>query len=723
MADNENKVNDSGNNLDISKIPNEDSERLASAIESFYRNDSSVKTKLAYSWDRNHRFLDGDQWLVFDGDRDTGGAWRKLTVSKANEYIPRPVTNYVYDTYQTLKSYILKSKPRITVEPNTRSFRDKTAAKIAKMCSEANWERLCEERNYEYAASVLLTYGTVIKKDYWDTTTANSIEVPMLDEAGMEIKDEFGNPVTQQLPLGDVNTCIVEPYCFVMDPLAMDFHKARWMMEYSIQPIELVKEIYGKQEPGYFPENLEEMNPETALSGSVQQFYDLKNSAGVRQRLSTGIGSGSAGYGELTNSVVVKEYYEKPTAQYPRGRMIVVANNKTLFAGDSPYSGSEHGDWHPYSECRWELVPGRFWGKSPLDVICDIQKQINSIDSLLILTRKTSAIPQKLVPTEAGVPVGSWTGRPGQQVPYRAGSGYKPELLPAQGVDASVFQERSLRLEDLKTISGAIDILKGDKPPGVTAASALELLYEVGTGKIYPMLDRWKKFIECSQKKQLKLISKNYKEPRPEYIALLKNKNRDLSDSEIDMFIGADLYDNCNAIVEAGSQIPKLLAARQLRLMEAAQIGSLNLEDPQNKLEFNRQMGIVGFDNEVGPDVKRQEWENDLIENLLFSPDNKPVVLAVDNHQIHLEVVARRMKEPSFLDLPQEIQQAYMQHQQEHQQYIDMEQEQQQMQAALGNAQPQPEGPQGAGGGKGKGLDEDQKGQLRPELDVPGGEQ
>jgi hypothetical protein len=45
--------------------------------------------------------------------------------------------------------------------------------------------------------------------------------------------------------------------------------------------------------------------------------------------------------------------------------------------------------------------------------------------------------------------------------------------------------------------------------------------------------NRWKRFIECSQKKQLKIIAKFYKEPRPEFIKLLHTKNKDIP-TEVD---------------------------------------------------------------------------------------------------------------------------------------------------------------------------------------------
>lgn len=696
--------------FDLSEIPNEDYEKLASRIESYYKKDSTPKSQLSYHWERNALMLDGRQWLVYDGSVATGGLWKRLEVSRANEYIPRPVTNYLFDAYQTLKSYVIKNKPRSTVYPNSPLYRDKMAAKIGELCIEANWARLKEQANYEYAASCMVLYGTVFKKDYWDTSelvmakVPRMVQMPKIDPAtgqttGVEevqAQDPTtGDPLFDTMPLGDCNTDVVEPFRIAMDPMANDIHKIRWIMEYSIQPLTWIKEIYDKdpdQNPGYTG-LVDDVKEESQLQGSLKRFYAMKNSAGVKEKVEGTTTTGGA-EDHLSNSAVVKEYYERPSGDYPNGRMVIVANGICLYAGDSPYVGPELGDWHPYSECRWEIVPGRFWGKSPLDNAAEIQKQINSIDSVIVLTRKTMAIPQKLIPMSAGIPHGQWTGRPGQEIYYRDVGGNPPSTIPPIGVDASVFQERAQRVEDLKTITGAIDILKGDKPNGITAASALELLYEVGTGKLFPILDRWKNFVENSQKKQLKIIAKFYKEPRPDFIRLLKSKNKELSDQAISNFIGSDLYDNCNVVVEAGSNITKLQAAKKQELREAAQAQVLNLQDPENRIEYLTQMGISGFDSDVGPDTRRAEWENSLLDNVMNSQDNIPIVLDWDIHQIHIAVLEQRMKEPSWMELPAQVQQAYMKHRQDHENAQAQQQQQQQM-AALASGQP-PGPPPGA---------------------------
>jgi hypothetical protein len=688
-------------NIDLEEVENENLPELGKRIEDFYRADSSLKSALAYHWERNHLMLDGKQWIVYDGDKGRGGLWKTLQVSRANEYIPRPVTNYIFDVYQTLKSYLIQNKPRSTVTPNTQTYRDKMGAKLANLVVETNWERLKEEKNYEYAASCAIAYGTVFKKAYWDTSTLMMAKVPRVEEqpridpqtgavlgySEQEVVDpETGETLFDEIPLGDVNTSVVEPYRLALDPLATDLHAARWVMEYSIQPIDWVRQIYGRQEEGYTGK-IEELKAEKDLSPEMKRFYALKTSSGSQAGGNLNVNNGSDEM--VDNSVVLKEYYERPSEKYPKGRLVAVANAVVLYAGPSPYSGPELGDWHPYSEFRWELVPGRFWGKSPLDSIVEVQKQINSIDSAIILTRKTMAIPQKLVPTDSGIKRGEWTGRPGQELHYRP-NGTPPSTIPPAGVDPQVWKEREQKLEDMKAISGAIDILKGDRPAGVTAASALEMLFEVGTGKLRPSLDRWKVFVESDQKKQLRLTAQMYREPRPEFIRMLAAKNKELPEETINAFIGADLYDNCNVRFEAGSNIPKLQSAEKALLLQLAQLGTLNLEDPANKLEFNKRMGVVGFDNEIGPDHRRAEWENDLLDNTVRTPDKKPVVFVDENHQIHKDVHLRRMKEPAFMDQPEEVQQAYMQHIEEHQKQLDAQADMAAQQSALTGKPPAP---------------------------------
>lgn len=721
-----------GSDLDLTKTDSSERDKLVSEIEGYYKQDAATKNALTYHFEKNQLMLDGQQWLTFEGNRETGGQWKRLTPSPQNEFIPRPVTNYLFDAYQTLKGYILKNKPRITVRPNTQTAKDKTAAKIAELVANTNFERLQEVDNYEYALSCLITYGTVFKKDFWDDSYTSSVEIPRMEErpvfdpnTGMptgqmeeiqSVDPESGAYLFDSLPLGDVNTAVIEPFRICLDPLASNLHDIRWIMEYSIRPLTWITENYDKPEQGLEPQLNEkgeelppaqqqgytgeagDVKPEESLSTGMRRFFQLKSSSGVKGVLASGLGSSSASGDSMMidEAAVVKEYYERPTKKYPKGRLIVVANNCLLYAGDSPYSGPEQGDWHPYSACRWEIVPARFWGKSPFDDATEVQKHINTIDSVIILNRKTMAIPQKLIPRGTMANNDQWSGRPGQKISYTPGSnGEKPETIMAAGLDAQVFQERAQKVEDIKQITGAIDILKGDRPPGVTAFSSLNLLFEVGAGKLFPVADRWKRFTESSQKKQLKLVAKKYREPRPEFIQRLQSMNSELTVDQIKDFVGKDLYDNCNVVIDPASAVPRMKAAEQAKLMELAQSGVLNLQDPANRSEFLQRMDILGFDAGYGKDANRASYENSLLDELANSPGGmRPIVLDADQHDIHIALHQDRQKEPSFQELPFEVQQAYTQHIMQHEEMKNQKlQQEMQMQAAQAMMTGQPPQP------------------------------
>jgi len=115
------------------------------------------------------------------------------------------------------------------------------------------------------------------------------------------------------------------------------------------------------------------------------------------------------------------------------------------------------------------------------------------------------------------------------------------------------------------------------------------------------------------------------------------------------------------------------------------------LEKPENRMQFLEDLGISGYDEDVSPDVKRAQYENDLLDDMERDPEGlRPVVLMVDDHKLHQEIHARRMKEPSFMELPAEIQQSYLAHYEEHQKFIDMQQQTRELQAMQGAPTPAP---------------------------------
>ncbi len=725
MSNTNDPASSSYEDLDLSEIKNKEHEKLASNIETYYTQDLSDKLLRAYTWDESIRFFDGDQHIEYNL---TTNKFQQVTVNRNNNFIPRPITNLILPIVRTVTSQLTKRKPQAKVRANSKDPRDLAAGKVGDMVLDVKHEELREdEKNMEKAYWGTIC-GTVFKKIFWNDASAKVLRiprmekvpqeimdeagspVPQVDEAGQPVTDELGTPLNQtedveqqavgedgepssdEFNVGDVDTAIVPPYNIAFSQSARSPLEFGWIMEYSVQKIDWVQRMYDKEGKGYTGE-AKNIKAEKDLSTILQLEYRLRTLVGRR---SGGLYStGAGGYIDIENSTVLKEYYSAPTTKHPKGRMVIVASGKTLFSDDNPYYDPRYADsWNPYVEWRFELVPGRAWGKGLVEELVPLNRRVNAIDSIVVLNRKTMAIGQWLIPEGSGVPNGYINGRPGLNIPYRpvGANGAKPEKIDGTPLPQQVYQEREQTVVDMKRIGMTQDVLEGTNPQGVKTAYQLEQLLENALAQMGGVFQRWEKSYEREEIKKLLLISKRYKEPREEFGRKLKAINKGITDIELDMFMGADLRDNVDVRVEANSSIPRSKAGENAVIRELVQGKVLDVvANPANKREFMDKMGIKGFDLQSSPDLQRAQWENSIIENgrmedLIVKPEEpmvdpatgEPVidpntgqpaqippstVLELDDHEAHIIVHAARMKDPN---ISPEVRDKYLGHTEEH---------------------------------------------------------
>ena len=720
--------------LDLQDIKNQDKDidEVAAKIEAYYKQDVADKLLRAYTWDEAIRFYDGDQHIEYNVSTNR---FQQITVTRNNDFIPKPTTNYILPVVRTIVSQLTKQRPEAIVRPNSKDPRDIASAKLGDLALDVKNEELREdEKNQEKAYWGVIT-GTAFKKIFWDESGNKAIKIPQYEMVTENITDELGQPVQQmnelsqpmtdkmgqpiyqtrqvekengikEYPIGDVNSAIITPFNIAFHLSARSPLELEWIMEYSIQKLGWIKRTYGKTEPGYTGK-ANEVSEEKDLSAVMQLEYRLRTLTG--RRSGGHYATGSSGYIDIKNSAVVKEYYQKPNSEYPNGRMCVVANGRTLYDGDNPYYVEGVDDsWNPYVEWRFEIVPGRAWGKGLVEELIPINRRINAIDSLIILNRRTMAIPQWLLPDGCGVPNGYINGRPGLNIPYRpvGANGAKPEKTVPTPLPQQVYEERNQAVEDIKRLGTTNDVLEGVNPVGVYTAYQLQQLQENAVGSLAATFQRWEKSFEREETKKLLLISKRYKEPREEFGRKLKIMNKDITDIDIEMFMGEDLRDNVNVRIEPGSSIPRSKAAEDALLREMVQSQVLDVvTNPVNKREFMDKLGIKGFDYQSSPDVKRAQWENSIIEagdmESLIVQQSQPIpqipqidpmtgqpvmdeitgmpvmtgggmtppqtVLELDDHETHIIIHSARMKDPNIIG---EMRQNYLNHIEEHLQFL-----------------------------------------------------
>lgn len=680
--------------LDLEKIDSDDFDAIAANIEEASKMAPYYQERMAYNWMQNIHFLLGDQHIFYN---TITRQFEIIPTSRGNDYVPRPVTNLFQPIASTITSILTRNKPTADVSPNSMNSDDIGAARIAARVQDVKWEDDDMEGKLMESALWAVACGTVFRKDYWDTSYGKVVRIPLTQQITQQVLDETGNlkivtseepvfnpedgsPMFNEMPLGDNAVKVIDPFRMVVDPNAVNEQDIAWIMEVSVQRLHWIKENFAKVGSGF-----------TGEGANVKSDQNVNTMLEMSQRLKTLSGKGSGPYGgtsslqtDLKHAAVVKELYVRPTAKHPKGQMIVTCNNKVLYRGDSPYYDGTPESFHPYSIFRWELVPGRFWGKSLLEDLVEPQRRINAIDSLIILNRKTMVSPQKLIPSGSGIPDGQWSGAPGLQLQYRpvGANGAKPEIVPGVALPNQVYQERETTKGEMYQIARTNEILQGIRPTGVGTYSALQLLQDQSYSVLSPQIHRWEKFIEKGETKKLKLIATRYREPRPEFINKLRVMSKDITDVEIANFIGSDLRDNCSVRIEAGSTIPRSNAAKQQQLMDLAQTGVLGdiINNPVNKQKFLERLGVRGFDSDFEADVKRAQWENEMLENGM---SDGIAVLPYENHIIHLQIHMNRMKEPSFMKMDPGIQEMFIQHVEIHNMYQQQQLIQQAQQQAL----------------------------------------
>lgn len=591
-------------------------------------------------------YWQGEQYLTYN---DTIDQYEPLPDNEYTSYIPRPMDNLLSTPVETIVSMLIQNKPIANVIQNSDKSQDRNRAKLAESILNAKYDIDGEQRNYEKAFRIGTICRNAYRKDYWDTSGMQTVQVDIM------LAD--GTKQVVEKPLGDNAVKILTPFEITPDiKNSVDcIDDGLFIFEDQEQPIDFIKSQFDKTEDGYtgFAKDIQaDMN--TSISFT---YLDALRGSDKSNNNTSGK------YGTLI------ECYTRPIPEAPQGYKIVMCSGKLLFMKPSIYTYEDGTNWHPYSEWRYKIHPLRHYGICLLDPLLPIQKRYNSILALEALTRETMAIPQWLVPN-GSIGVEDYpTGEPGLIVPFDSINGEKPQRIDGKGLSPTVYREKDSCEQKIQQIAGTNDILQGSRPQGVSTATELNMLLEQSMSVHSPKIQGAERFIAISQGKKLNLIRRMYEEPRQTLINRVKALNSDNREVEInDFFTGQELGDNIDVRIEAGSSLPKLKSAQRSNLMEAYQaqlLGDLTpMGNPSGNRLFLQKMGIEQFPTSNNDDLKRAEWENDLLRQ---GNKNDVKALPTDNQLLHFMAIIGEVKRPEFFDSnTPEIVAMYNEHAMEH---------------------------------------------------------
>lgn len=629
-----------------------------------YKQGSSYIDQMAVVWDQIVNFYEGKQHLVYN---KTIKSYQPRPVTKFNRHIPRPVTNYTYPIANAIVSLLTRNRPRFMVTENSDQSEDINRAKLTDALLDAKYEIDKEQELHDWAMKCATLLGSVYRKDIWDTSGLQTVSYKNKkeDEAEYSTEEEIektykeGEPKEEiekeekkddkkedelEVPLGDNKVLMLSPLQMLPDyeNAILDIDDGFFIGDCTVQQISQVKLLYDKKGKGYTG-LLEDIQPEKDLSLRMDYLERMKGSS-----------SGGGAYNErpdMPNSTVLIEMYIKPDAKHPKGLMLVSAGNVLVYAYECKYTYGDCLNWHPYSHFKYDINPFKHHGITCLEQIVQLNDRVNKIDALQILNRKTMASPQWLVPHNSMMPEQYPTGAPGEIIPFKESpNGAKPEKTRGYPLDNSVHQERQRIVEEMHIISGVNEILTGNQPTGVGTATALQILLEQTNNKFNPVLQRLSKFIERGQTKKANLIRRFYKEPRKDLINRIKAMNKNNLEVEIDdLFTGKMLGDNIDVRVEGESMMPRSRIVEQnllTQLIGSNLYGDLSPQaNPKGNAEILAKFNAPKIANSFNKDIKRAEWENDLMRQHKF---DMVQVLPTDDPIMHYQCVKDEIDRPEF---------------------------------------------------------------------------
>jgi len=611
--------------------PYEDDDKIRDFIEEFEHEANAGRTQHEDTWTANLYYRSGRQWIT----KDARGGWRDKRLAK---WVPKPVTNKVNEVYEAINSvFATVDLSQFASGTGTREI-DMVTAELVNLLEEPIKREHDARRMWMRSNFWQINTGNVILHPWWDPDARHGVILiahercsmcqgvfapSAIVEAGQKCPNcgsmmfepalgPDGQPIQSKLAQGKGCTDILSPFEFFVPDAYTSMDDAPGCIRKRWRTSWYYRRTFGekwveKQGFGF------EKSPSDA---SIQTLRRLATMSDTNSGNFIESGEGSGG---LTDGTVESEIWFKPCDPYENGLFIRYVGSqgsiKILGEGgqeerDLPYTTLQGDALWPFVHLPYERVEGRFWGSSPIELVRQKNDQINQLDSLMQLMALRMSNPVWIEPK--GADTKRKTGEPGLVLQYNpiAGAGYnpKPERIEGSQIPSSLVNFRIQLLNDIESLTGTYDVIKGSKPTGVEAFSALQLLVERSQSRFTPVLmERGDAYARLFA---LWIELERVYGPMERFESVAgPNGERALQ-----LFRAADLAGTVSIQIEDGSQVPKTNLGQRAAIEQLTKLGVINPQAPDTGYQILNTFGQAKLMPSLDVHVRRArveqtEWE------------------------------------------------------------------------------------------------------------------
>ena len=177
----------------------------------------------------------------------------------------------------------------------------------------------------------------------------------------------------------------------------------------------------------------------------------------------------STGVEELTDHVFVYEFHEKPTEEYPKGRVIFMVNDIIVKEMSSPYHKLGR---FPVYHFGFDAVKGEFYCDSYISQAWHRQKTLNRLETQLTEHVDYVLKPKLMNPQGTRIAADEFTADSAQVVTYNAMAG-KPEWMQVPDLAMGVWNRKQDIMADVRMMASVTESeqgIMGTDPNGRAAA-------------------------------------------------------------------------------------------------------------------------------------------------------------------------------------------------------------------------------------------------------------
>jgi hypothetical protein len=454
--------------------------------------------------------------------------------------------------------------------------------------------------------------------------------------------------VGENLPTGKLDLEVFSPFETYFDLEGKLWKDQQQIMTRRRYPIDFIRRKFDRFD--LEPDNNSNVGGAIGLNLLRAIAYAAGNAV-----YGTGIASGRS-LGDDQN-ITVDCQWVRPCTDFPDGLVSYWANNEIINEKEVkegiPYRNIKGDPLWPWHHVKFDEVPGRAFGKTPLDDVAPKQEQRNKLESLIQMIITRCANPVWLTAKNTGIT--EITGEPGQVIEgnWLMDPRLKPERVEGSNIPTSLIAWLEKIDSDINDVAGIFEVLKGSAPPGVTAGTALRLLLERAMTRYTPVADRYENEWQAVCEDLLCIAQQFWVEERH-----LKVQGPGKT-WEIKAFTKADIQGQIDVVVEAGSSLPKSLVGEQALITDLVSMQVINPTLPETQYKILERFGSTDLLGDTDANIRYAQRENWMFQNEGTEPEFDPLI---DNHIIHISIHKQLALESDWHDWPPEMKQTWRLH-------------------------------------------------------------